>query len=68
MEFNIKDLSPEDLNRLKRKMLTVCRDYEPWADAMLLGGAGDLGVGDFPLNLEEIESINISMVGREEPE
>ena len=67
MEFNIKDLSEEDLNRLKWKMLTACRDYEPWADLMMLSGAESPGAL-FPLDLEEIESINISFVGREGPQ
>ena len=66
MEFNIQDLSKEDLSRLKGVLFNVCRDSEPWADMMLLGGAGDLGDENFPLNLEEIESIDISVVGREE--
>ncbi|MGO8943500.1 MAG: hypothetical protein ACLQJ7_07480 [Syntrophobacteraceae bacterium] len=65
MEFNIQDLKKEDLNHLKRIMLTQCRDYEPWADMMMLGGAGDPGTDRFPLDLDEIESINIT-VGNEE--
>ena len=67
MEFNIQDLSKEELSALKRKLLTVCRDYEPWADMMMLGGAGDPGVDHFPLDLEEIESIDITSVRSQEP-
>ena len=67
MEFNIRDLSKEKLSDLKRKLLTVCGEYEPWADMMLLSGAGDPGVDHFPLDLEEIESIDITMVGSQDP-
>jgi len=65
MEFNLQNLSKEDLSNLKRRLLTVAQDYEPWADMMFLGGAGDPGVDRFPLDLDEIERIDISFVGRE---
>lgn len=69
LELKWKDLSDEDRDRLKRIMLTKCRDYEPWADMMMLGGAGDGGVDHFPLDLfsEEIETITITRQGREGP-
>lgn len=60
MELNFHDMSDKRVNEIKRAMLTVCQDYEPWADMMHLSGAGDLGVYDFPLNLEEIERIDIT--------
>jgi hypothetical protein len=66
MKLNLKDLSKEDLNRLKGVLLTVCRDYEPWADMMMLGGAGDPGADGFPLDPDEVESIEITLVRREE--
>ena len=65
MEFNIQDLSKEDLTRLKGVLLGSCRDYEPWADMMVLGGAGDPGADGFPYDLDEIERIDITLEGRE---
>jgi hypothetical protein len=66
MKFNLNDLSKEDLSRLKGVLLTVCRDYEPWADMMMLGGAGDPGADGFPLDPDEVESIEITLVRRQE--
>ncbi|MHC1724571.1 MAG: hypothetical protein AB9866_00860 [Syntrophobacteraceae bacterium] len=66
MEYNIQDLSKEDFNRLGGVLLNVCRDYEPWADMMMLSGAGDPDVHNFPFDLDEIESIGIAVVDRED--
>ncbi len=66
MEINIKDLSPEALNHLKARLMTVARDYEPWADMMYWSGGGDHGLYDPPFNLDEIERIDITMAGAEE--
>ena len=68
MEFNVQDLSKEDLGKLKGVLLNVCRDYEPWADMMNLGGAGDAGADGFPFNIDEIERIDITVEGREGPQ
>lgn len=70
MGLNIQDLNKETLKDAKRVLLTICSDYEPWADFMMLGGAGDPGVDHFPLDLfsGEIESIDITMAGREGPQ
>jgi hypothetical protein len=59
----IKDLSPEALNNLRERLLSVARDYEPWADMMLLGGAGDNGPYDFPFALDQVERIDITTEG-----
>jgi hypothetical protein len=68
--MDIKDLSKEDLIKIKGTMLGICRDYEPWADMMMLGGAGDGGVDHFPLDLfsEEIETITVTRQRREGPQ
>jgi hypothetical protein len=58
MEFNI-----EDLSKLKVEVSTVFRDYEPWADMMYWSGGGDHGVYDFPLDLDQVERIDITMEG-----
>jgi hypothetical protein len=69
MEFNIENMSKEDLSRLKGLLLTACRDYEPWADMMYWSGGGDHGVYDFPLNPDQIERIDITRMERvEEPQ
>ena len=69
LELKWNSLSEEDRDRLKRVMFTKCGDYEPWADLMMLGGAGDGGVDHFPLDLfsEEIETITITRQGKEVP-
>jgi len=68
MKINVKDLNPQDLNRLKERLLGACRDYEPWADMMMLGGAGDFGAYDFPLDLDQIETISIDVEGGAVPQ
>jgi hypothetical protein len=68
MEFNIQDLSKEDLDRLERLMWMASQNYEPWADMMMLGGAGDPGVASFPLDLDQIERIDITVGGVEGPQ
>ncbi len=60
MEFNIEDLSKLDV-----RVSTVCRDYEPWADMMYWSGGGDHGVYDFPLDLDQVERIDITREGVE---
>lgn len=65
MEFNIKDLSKEDLDRLEWLMWAASQNYEPWADMMMLGGAGDPGVDSFPLDLDQVERIDITVGGVE---
>ena len=65
MEFNIQDLSKEDLDRLERLMWMASQSYEPWADMMMLGGAGDPGVDSFPLDLDQVERIEITREGVE---
>jgi hypothetical protein len=65
MEINFQDLSAEALDHLKERLLTIARDYEPWADGIHLSGAGDPGGGQFPFGLDEVERIDISMVGEE---
>lgn len=67
MEFNLENLSQEDLDKLELMMLRMCHNREPWADMMMLGGASDGGYDDFPLDLEQIESIDISVLDREGP-
>lgn len=61
----IKDLSPEALNNLRERLLSVARDYEPWADMMYWSGGGDHGVHDFPLDINQIERIDITVAARE---
>jgi hypothetical protein len=69
MEFNIENMSKEDMDRLKGFLLKACRDYEPWADMMYWSGGGDHGVYDFPLDPNQIERIDITRVERvEEPQ
>ena len=67
MLLDLEHMSKEDIEALKYKLLTVARSYEPWADGMHLGGAGDQGVENFPLDLfsGEIESITITGVNEE---
>lgn len=62
MSIDLKNMSSEDMEVLRTKLLDVARSYEPWADFMFLGGAGDGGVDNFPLDLfsEEIETITIT--------
>lgn len=62
MLVDLENMSEEQKEVLRRKLLTVAQSYEPWADFMFLGGAGDPGVDHFPLDLfsEEIESITIT--------
>jgi hypothetical protein len=68
MEFNIQDLSKEDLDRLEGLLWTASQQYEPWADMMMLGGAGDPGVDSFPLDLDQIERIDVTVGGAERPQ
>ncbi|MDR3557280.1 MAG: hypothetical protein P4L55_21195 [Syntrophobacteraceae bacterium] len=70
MLIDLENLSKEDMDVLKGKLLAVAQSYEPWADWMYLGGAGDGGVDHFPLDLfsEEIETITITGVNREQPQ
>jgi hypothetical protein len=56
MRFN-----SEDLRKLKEPLLAACRDYEPWADMMYWSGTGDHGIYDFPLDIDKIERIDISV-------
>ena len=63
MEFNIQDLRKEDLDRLEGLLWTASQNYEPWADMMMLGGAGDPDVASFPLDLDQVERIDISVGG-----
>ncbi|MGC8492690.1 MAG: hypothetical protein ACP5SH_13225 [Syntrophobacteraceae bacterium] len=67
MLIDLENMSEEQKEVLRRKLLTVAQSYEPWADFMYLGGAGDPGTDHFPLDLfsEEIESITITGVPRE---
>ena len=67
MLVDLENMSEEQKEVLRRKLLMVAQSYEPWADFMYLGGAGDSGVDHFPLDLfsEEIESITITGVPRE---
>lgn len=69
MLIDLQHLSKEDKDALKDRLLMVAKSYEPWADWMYLGGAGDPGVDNFPLDLfsEEVESITITGVKAEEP-
>lgn len=66
MEINVRNLSEESLNHLKERLFGIARDYEPWADMMYLGGASDPGIHQFPLDLEDVERIDITMEGGEE--
>jgi hypothetical protein len=63
MEFNV-----EDLSKIKGLLLTACQDYEPWADMMYWSGGGDHGLHDFPLDLDQIERIDITMERAEGPQ
>lgn len=69
MLVDLKDMSEEELEVLRTKLLTVAQSYEPWADFMYLGGAGDPGADHFPLDLfsDEIETITITGMPRETP-
>jgi hypothetical protein len=64
MDMNLKDLSPGALDHLRERLLAVARGYEPWADMMMLGGAGDNAPYDFPLALDSVERIDITMEER----
>jgi len=59
------ELNFEGLSKLRGPLLAACRDYEPWADMMYWSGGGDHGVHDFPLDLDQIERIDITMEGAE---
>ena len=63
MEFNI-----EDLGKLEERLMMVSRDYEPWADMMYWSGGGDHGVYDFPLDIDQIERIDITREAVEGPQ
>jgi hypothetical protein len=67
MLIDLQNISKEDMDILRRKLLMVAQSYEPWADWMYLGGAGDESSYNFPLDLfsEEIESITITGVPHE---
>lgn len=65
MELNIRDLSKEDLDRMEELLWTASQQYEPWADMMMLGGAGDPGVTSFPLDLDQVERIDITVGGED---
>jgi len=65
MEFDTRDLSKEDSDRLEELLWTASQQYEPWADMMMLGGAGDPGVTSFPLDLDQVERIDITVGGEE---
>lgn len=60
---SIEDLSKEELDKLEWIMFHACPSNDPWADMMYLGGAGDPGIDKFPLDLDDIETIDISVVG-----
>ena len=60
MEINI-----EDLSKLQVRVSTICRDYEPWADIMYWSGGGDHGVDHLPLDLDQVERIEITREGVE---
>jgi hypothetical protein len=66
MKTSIRDLSKDELDKLEWVMFPACQSFEPWADMMNLSGAGDPGIENFPLDLDDIESIDISLVSREE--
>ncbi|MDY0038685.1 MAG: hypothetical protein RBS57_00120 [Desulforhabdus sp.] len=72
MEFTLESLAEnvgkEGLKRLETVLWALHDSYEPWADMMMLGGAGDGGVDHFPLNLDEIESIEVTAHRVVEPE
>ena len=59
------ELNFEGLSKLRGPLLAACRDYEPWADMMYWSGGGDHGVHDFPLDLDQIERIDITVEGAE---
>ncbi|MHC1744998.1 MAG: hypothetical protein AB9873_18500 [Syntrophobacteraceae bacterium] len=54
------EFTAEDLSKVRDVLLTSCREYEPWADMMFWTGGGDHGVYDFPLDLDQVERIDIS--------
>ena len=60
--MKIEEFDKESLARLDWLMF---QSYDPWADMMYLGGAGDEGSTVFPLDLDEIESIDIGLVRSE---
>jgi hypothetical protein len=62
------EIKIEDLSKVKGQLLTACRDYEPWADMMYWSGGGDHGVYDFPLDISQVERIDITMERAEGPE
>lgn len=68
MLVDLENISKEDMDVLRTKLLNVAQSYEPWADFMFLGGAGDGGVDHFPLDLfsDEIETITITGVKGDE--
>ncbi|MGC9194252.1 MAG: hypothetical protein ACP5IL_02220 [Syntrophobacteraceae bacterium] len=67
MLIDLQNISKEDMDILRRKLLMVAQTYEPWADWMYLSGAGDQASDHFPLDLfsEEIESITITGIPHE---
>ncbi len=64
----IADLSPQALDKLEWIMFHACPSNDAWADMMNLHGAGDNEDDQFPFDLDTIESIDISFVGRDEPQ
>jgi hypothetical protein len=62
------EMSSECKDRLVDRLLTVCRDYEPWADMMYWSGGGDHGVYDFPLDFNQVEKIEVTFGNVEEEE
>jgi hypothetical protein len=67
MLLDLKNMSEEEMDALRTKLLNVAQSYEPWADFMYLGGAGDPGIDNFPLDLfsEEIETITVTGIPNE---
>jgi hypothetical protein len=70
MDYNfdeLKEHSEQDVTNLDGQGINLmCKNYEPWADMMLLGGAGDPGSEGFPFNIEEIESVQVSISSGQE--
>ncbi len=62
---DLKKLNPEALKCITDYLLTACRDFEPWADMMYWTGGGDHGAYDFPLNMDDVERIDITRVPAE---
>ncbi|MEW6666608.1 MAG: hypothetical protein AB1512_15485 [Thermodesulfobacteriota bacterium] len=61
---SIRDLKKEDLDRVEEVLFNASWNFEPWADMMFLGGAGgNPGTDSFPLDLDQVERIDITVGG-----